>query len=96
MKSTFSSILIGIVIIAIIGLGGYYVVKKFTASADVEVGNRTVSADFNGDGKIDALDLNSLINAMEAKSTDAKFDLNSDGKVDSLDLNIFITQYSTK
>lgn len=94
MRSTFSSILIGIVIIAIIGLGGYFLVKKFTASADVAVVPVEVSADFNKDGKVDALDLNMLINAISTKSTDLKYDLNGDKKVDSLDLNIFITKYN--
>lgn len=93
MRSTAISILIGLVIIAAIGFGGYYIVKKLRASADIESGATATNTDLNGDGRTDALDLNMLVNAMSNKSKDAKFDLNKDGKVDSLDLNILIKYY---
>ena len=93
MRSTAISILIGLVIIAAIGFGGYYIVKKLKASADIQSGATTVNTDLNGDGKTDALDLNMMINALANKSTDPKFDLNKDGKVNSLDLNVLLNHY---
>ena len=44
------------------------------------------SEDLNGDGKIDALDIQNVINACASEKTDAKFDVNEDGKVNALDI----------
>ena len=93
MRSSITSIIIGLVVIAVIGFGGYFIIKKFRASADTESSGTTLSADLNKDGKVDALDMNILTNAISAKSTDKKYDLNKDGEVNSLDLNILINQY---
>lgn len=96
MRSTFSSLIVGLVIILIIGFGGYYIITKLRANADVTDGGTTTtaSADINKDGKVNALDLNAITNAIAAKSTDKRYDLNSDGAVNALDLNILIGQYS--
>ncbi|MCX6809342.1 MAG: dockerin type I domain-containing protein [Candidatus Berkelbacteria bacterium] len=93
MRSSITSIIIGLVIIAAVGFGGYLIIKKFRASADTESSGTTLSADLNKDGKVDALDLSVLTTAMSEKSTDKKYDLNKDGEVNSLDLNILINQY---
>jgi hypothetical protein len=95
MRSTFSSLIVGLVIILIIGFGGYYIITKLRANADVTGGTAaTTSADINKDGTVNALDLNAITNAIAAKSTDKRYDLNSDGAVNVLDLNILIGQYS--
>lgn len=96
MRSTLTSLIIGLIIILAVGFGGYYVIHRLRASADVESTTTTASsnADINKDGKVDALDLNALVNAISKKSTDKKYDLNGDGKVDSLDLNILINNYT--
>jgi len=95
MRSTLTSLIIGLLIILAVGFGGYYVVNKLRASADVETESSTaISADINKDGKVDALDLNALITAISSKNTDKRYDLNSDSKVDNLDLNILINNYS--
>jgi len=96
MKSTLTSLIIGLLIILAVGFGGYYVINRLRASADVEEGGTTAvkSADINKDGKVDALDLNAMINAIATKSTDKKYDLNNDGLVNSLDLNILINNYT--
>jgi hypothetical protein len=93
MRSTIISVLIGLVIIGAVGFGGYYIVNKLKASADIESGATAVNTDLNKDGKTDALDLNMLVNAISNKSKDAKFDLNKDGKLDALDINVLINHY---
>lgn len=96
MRSTFSSLIVGLVIILIIGFGGYYIITKLRANASTEgsATGATVTADINKDGKINALDLNAMTNAIAATSTDKRYDLNSDGALNALDLNILIGQYS--
>jgi len=96
MRSTFSSLIVGLVIILIIGFGGYYIITKLRANADVTGtdNSSSVSADINKDGRINALDLNAMTNAVSARSTDKRYDLNSDGAVNALDLNILLGQYS--
>ena len=42
--------------------------------------------DLNGDGKVDAQDIQSVINACAGNDADTKFDVNGDGKVDALDI----------
>ena len=42
--------------------------------------------DLNGDGKVDALDIQNIINACASGETDIKFDVNGDGKIDALDI----------
>ncbi|MFH1767389.1 MAG: dockerin type I domain-containing protein [Patescibacteria group bacterium] len=96
MRSTLTSLIIGLIIILAVGFGGYYIVNKLRASADVENSSSAAAkADINKDGVVNALDLNALNNAISSKSTDKKYDLNSDGKVDTLDLNVLITNYSS-
>lgn len=90
MKSTLVSLIIGAVIVIALGVGGYFIVKKLTVGADV---NTAKSADFNSDGKVDGLDLNLLLKAIENKSENPKYDLNSDGKVDSTDADIISKQW---
>lgn len=95
MRSTVISIILGIVIILGVGYGGYYVVKKLRASADIET-TSTVNIDLNGDGVVNALDLSMMTKAISDGSTDKKFDLNKDGRVNSLDLNVFLNNYPKK
>lgn len=92
MKSTAISIIVGIVIITIVGFGGYYVVKKLRASADIESAS-SARVDLNNDGVVNALDLSAMTKAISNGLTDKKYDLNKDGKVNSLDLNVFINNY---
>lgn len=92
MRSTVASIILGVAIIIGVGYGGYYVVKKLRASADIEVTTK-VDVDLNGDGTINALDLSMMTKAISDGSSDKKFDLNSDGKLNSLDLNVFLNNY---
>jgi hypothetical protein len=95
MRSTLTSLIIGLLIILAVGVGGYYVVNKLRASADVEDSTTaSKNADINKDGKVDALDLNAMVNAISSKNTDKRYDLNNDSKVDSLDLNILINNYT--
>jgi len=95
MRSTLTSLIIGLLIIVVVGFGGYYIVNRLRASADVATtSTASTSADINKDGVVDALDLNAMVNAIASKNTDKKYDLNGDGKVDSLDLNILINNYS--
>jgi len=92
MRSTVISIILGIIIIVGVGYGGYYVVKKLRASADIESGS-DVNVDLNNDGVINALDLNMITKAISDGSSKKKFDLNDDGKLNSLDLNVFLNNY---
>lgn len=95
MRSTLTSLIIGLLIIMAVGFGGYYVINKLRANADVNTASTVAtSADINKDGKVDALDLNALVNAISKGSTDARYDLNGDKKTDSLDLNILINNYN--
>jgi len=95
MRSTLTSLIIGLLIILAVGFGGYYIVNKLRASADIEsTSSAETNADINKDGKVDALDLNALVNAISSKNSDKRYDLNSDSKVDSLDLNIMVNSYS--
>jgi len=87
MKSTLISLIIGLVIIIALGVGGYLIIKKFSASADVVGQVNCDDADLNKDGKVNALDLNSLLNAISSQSENPKYDINKDGKVDSQDTN---------
>ncbi len=45
-----------------------------------------VTGDFNGDGNWDCLDIDALVAAVAAGSTDLAFDMNGDGVVDSADI----------
>jgi len=92
MRSSVISIILGIVIILGVGYGGYYVVKKLTASADIDA-STALDIDFNSDGVVNALDLSMMTKAISSGSTEKKYDLNGDGKVNSLDLNIFLNNY---
>ena len=94
MRSTIVSLILGLVIVASVGFGGYYIVKKLRADADVNVTPTTLSADLNGDGEVNALDLSIMTNAMSSGEANSKYDLNRDGKLNSLDLNILLNQYS--
>ncbi|MDH4358861.1 MAG: dockerin type I domain-containing protein [Candidatus Berkelbacteria bacterium] len=91
MRSTLISLIIGVVVVALIGVGGYFLVKKLQASADVETSAK--SADLNADNKVDGLDLNLLLKAIENKSEAPRYDLNSDSKVDSNDIDVLEKQW---
>lgn len=43
-------------------------------------------ADINGDGQVNALDIQAVINAAVVSSTEAKYDINGDGIVNALDI----------
>jgi len=92
MRSTFISLIIGLAIILIVGFGGYFLVKKFRVSADIKASSQ--SADLNRDGKVDSLDLNSLLTAISDESENPKFDLNSDGQLDQGDINELMKQWT--
>lgn len=94
MKSTFSTLIIGILLIGLIGFGSYYLLKKFKISASVESPPSVSIGDVNGDGKVDVLDLNNVVSVMNSNSYNKTADLNNDGKVDVLDLNNVISNYS--
>ena len=51
-----------------------------------------VTADLNGDGIVNALDVQMVINASVAGSTEAKYDLNGDGVVNALDIQLVINE----
>jgi hypothetical protein len=57
------------------------------AAEPVEDGN---PCDLNGDGVVNALDIQSIINACVADLTDSKFDINNDGDVNALDIQSVI------
>ncbi len=50
----------------------------------------TVTGDINGDGSIDAVDLQLLINMILSGSFDSKADLNKDSSVDAIDLQALV------
>lgn len=53
-------------------------------------GGNTVKGDVTGDGIVNALDIQAVINAAVADSKEPKFDLNSDGIVNALDIQTVI------
>ena len=55
-----------------------------------EAVNPPVKGDMNGDGKVDALDIQTIIMACANDLTDSKFDITGDGKVDALDIQTII------
>ena len=74
--------------VIILAVAGYFVVKKFIVSADVQDGK--ADSDLNKDDKVDLLDLNLLIKAVGDKSENPKFDLDQNGQVNSLDINVLM------
>ncbi len=54
--------------------------------------NQSGSGDFDGDGFVDAADIDLLCQAIRLSATEAVFDLNRDGALDSLDLDELIEQ----
>lgn len=89
MRSSLVSMLIGILVVGGIVLGGFLVYKKFSVGADTLTESTCSKADINDDGKVNSLDLNSLIKAVGQKvetSTGDKYDINSDDKIDSSDV----------
>jgi len=78
-------------VVALIGVGGYYLIKRLGVGADVE--SSTKSADLNADNKVDGLDLNLLLKAVENKSEAPRYDLNNDSKVDSNDIDVLEKQW---
>ncbi len=71
------------------GADNFYV-KEGAGTAPYIFGKKpsgdVVKGDFNGDNIVNALDIQLIINACVAESTDEKFDINSDGKVNALDI----------
>ena len=88
MKSSLKSLLIGLVIVVVLATAGYFIVKKFVVSADVQ--DEKADSDLNKDDKVDLLDLNLLIKAVGDKSENPKFDLDKNGQVNSLDINVLM------
>ncbi len=67
---------------------GYYTLKGFV---DIVTNTATSNpCDVNGDGIVNALDIQTVINAAVEDSTDAKYDLNKDGVVNALDIQTVI------
>lgn len=86
MRSSLISMLIAIFIVGGIIFGGFLIYKRFSVSADVMDNSTCSKSDVNADGKVNSLDLNSLIKAVSGGSTDTqKYDINSDGTVNSSD-----------
>lgn len=56
------------------------------ASFAIKIGAPFTYCDFNGDGIVNALDIQEVINASAAESTDSKYDVNGDGVVNALDI----------
>jgi len=92
MRSTLISLIIGLLVVAGVGFGGYYLIKKLSVSADVD--SSVESADFNADQIVDGLDLNMLLKAVSNESENPKYDLNNDSKVDSLDADELTKQWN--
>ena len=67
------------------------------ASFDFMLTYPTVKGDLNGDGIVNALDIQLEINACVADSKETVYDLNEDGIVNALDIQtlINIAAYST-
>lgn len=93
MRSTAVSIIIAIVIIGSLGGGAYLVYKKFNAGADSLAQK---NPDLNGDGKVNALDLNIELKAISDQSKDTKYDLNNDSTVDDLDTQVMMKAWNNK
>lgn len=89
MKNKILSIFIWIIAIGLFGFAGYYAYSKISVSAD----SQSADYDLNNDGIINALDLNSLIKAVDDKSENPKFDLNGDSKIDSTDIDALIKNW---
>lgn len=90
MRSSLVSMLIGILVIGGVVLGGFMLYKKFSVGADTLTESSCSKADINKDGKVNSLDLNSLIKAIgegASGSSATKYDINSDDKVDNSDVN---------
>ena len=56
----------------------------------VEMENTTPTGDVNGDGIVNGLDIQEVINASAADSTDHLYDINGDGNIDALDIQEII------
>jgi len=95
MRSTVTTLIIGLIIVLLVGGGGYLLYKKFKASADVSgtTGN-CEKADLNKDSVVNSLDLNMLVSAVASNSQNPKFDLNGDGKVDNGDIDVLMKCWS--
>ena len=90
MRSTITSLLIGLVIIGVLGFGGYYLIKKFTASADVTSTANCQLTDLNKDGQVNTLDLSMITTAISNNSENPNYDLNTDGKVNNDDISVLM------
>lgn len=87
MRSSLISMLIALVVIGGIVIGGFFIYKKFSVSADTAGDSSCAKADINKDGKVNSLDLNILIKAVAQGSTDTvKFDINSDKQITNADI----------
>lgn len=88
MRSTITTLIIGIIIVGIIGGGGYLLYTKFKVSADVSSTGNCGQADFNKDSQVNSLDLNMLISAIANNSENPSYDLNSDSKTTNADIDV--------
>lgn len=59
--------------------------KDFYDMKEIEI-TEGIKGDVNGDGIVNALDIQAVINAAAIESVEAKYDINSDGKVNALDI----------
>jgi hypothetical protein len=58
----------------------------FAGWKEYQASDASKKSDLNGDGKVNALDIQEIINACVAEKTEAKYDINGDGKVNALDI----------
>jgi len=69
-----------------LGSGKHARLTNVKFSVSVPPTSPEVRGDINGDGKVDALDVQTIINAVAEGSDDAKYDLNGDQSVNALDI----------
>ncbi len=92
MKNKILTIATLLIVIACVGVGGFFIYKNFAVNADVEGKPET---DLNNDGQTNSQDLNALLKAVDDKSENPKFDVNKDGAVDSSDVDTLIKNWSS-
>jgi endonuclease I len=70
----------------LLGSGKHARLTNVKFSVSTPGGSPQVYGDLTGDGVVNALDIQTIINASINESTDAKFDFNNDGLVNALDI----------
>jgi hypothetical protein len=74
--------------------GGTYTFQKYSGTGNITISSieiapataEPIKGDLSGDGKVNALDIQLIINACVANSTDPVYDINADGNVNALDI----------